>query len=106
MFDDSATTKRLSAVIGRLRAAVSVTQADVAKAAGLDQSRVSRIEKGDVSNTADIDRVLDALAHLGSEEARAFRNFVVRDWFHIEPPSFWNPQRDVLDMAEEMLGSV
>lgn len=106
MQDDQANTKRLSAVISRLRAGLGVTQAEVAKAAGLDQSRVSRIEKGDVSNTADIDRVLDALASLGSEEARAFRDFAVRDWLHIEPPSFWNPQRGVLEVTEEMLGSV
>ncbi len=104
--DHQASAKRLSAVIGRLRGDLGVTQAEVAKAAGLDQSRVSRIEKGDVSNAADIDRVLDALAHLGSDEAKAFRDFSVRDWLHIEPPSFWNPQRDVLEVTEEMLGSI
>lgn len=104
--DDQANAKRLSAVIGRLRGNLGATQAEVAKTAGLDQSRVSRIEKGEVSNAADINRVLDALAHLGSDEAKAFRDFSVRDWLHIEPPSFWNPQRDVLERTEEMLGSI
>jgi transcriptional regulator with XRE-family HTH domain len=98
--------KRLSAVIGRLRSNLGVTQAEVAKAAGLDQSRVSRIEKGDISNAADTDRVLDALEKLGSKDVAAYREFASRDWLHIEPPIFWNPQRAVLEETEDMLCAV
>lgn len=104
--DEQPNAKRLSAVIGRIRGHLGVTQAEVAKAAGLDQSRVSRIEKGDVSNTVDIERVLGALAQLGSKDARSFSDFSAREWTHIEPPSFWNPQRVVLEVAEDMLASV
>ncbi|MBO1077248.1 helix-turn-helix domain-containing protein [Roseomonas marmotae] len=103
---EDAPVKRLSAVIGRLRSDLGVTQAEVAKAAGLDQSRVSRIEKGDISNAVDTDRVLDALQKLGSTDVAAYRDFASREWLHIEPPTFWNPQRVVLEETEDMLCAV
>lgn len=103
---DEAAAKRLSAVVGRLRASLGATQAEVARASGLDQSRVSRIEKGEVAAPADIERVLAALDKLGSEEVAAYRGFAAREWRHIEPPSFWNPQRPVLEAAEGTLRGV
>jgi transcriptional regulator with XRE-family HTH domain len=106
MLDDLGSNKRLSAVISRLRSDLQTTQAEVAREAGIDQSRVSRIEKGDVSNPADIDSVLKALAALGSKDAADYREFAEREWVHIEPPGFWNPQRVVLEQTEEVLGNV
>jgi transcriptional regulator with XRE-family HTH domain len=108
MLDDgeSHSNKRLSAVISRLRADLGATQAEVAREAKIDQSRVSRIEKGDVSNPADIDSVLKALANLGSKSAAEYHEFADREWVHIEPPTFWNPQRVVLEQTEEVLCNV
>ena len=51
--------------VARFRAESGKTQAAIAEKAGLDQSRVSRIEKGEVAAPSEVDRVLDALAALG-----------------------------------------
>src|SRR3954469_25361794 len=108
MLDDPGQARRLSAVVARLQNDLGekVTQATLAKEAGLAQSRVSRIEKGEVSAAADVEKAFDALVKLGSEDARAYREFANREWVHIEPPSFWNPQRPVLETAEETLASI
>ena len=60
-----------ASVISRIRQELGVTQAAVAAEAGLDQRRVSRMEKGEVSAQADVERVLDALSAMGSPDARA-----------------------------------
>jgi transcriptional regulator with XRE-family HTH domain len=92
--------------LARLRQQASATQAAVAEKAGLDQSRVSRIEKGEVVAPEEVDRVLRALGELGVEDAEKFRLYAVRDWMHIEPPSFWNPERACLEIAEETLSEM
>ena len=99
-------TQRAGSAIARLRAEANVTQAVLAEKSGLDQSRVSRIEKGEVAAAADIDRVLDALGALGVVEATNFKDFVGRDWQYIEPPSFWNPERACLEITEETLAEM
>jgi transcriptional regulator with XRE-family HTH domain len=99
-------TPQISAAISRLRAEVGVTQAAVAEEAGLDQSRVSRIEKGEVAAPAEIERVLDALTTLGMSKASDYKTFAAREWLYVEPPSFWNPQLACLEIAEETLGQV
>lgn len=92
-----------AAAISRIRQDLGVTQAAVAAEAGLDQSRVSRIEKGEVAAPADVEKVLDALGSMGSAEARAFKEFASREWLAIEPPSFWNPQRACLEITEDTI---
>ena len=59
----------ISAAIARLRAEAGATQAALAERAGLDQSCVSRIEKGEVAVPAEIDRVLDTCGALGARAA-------------------------------------
>ncbi len=95
-----------SSTISRLRNEIGATQGAVAHKAGLDQSRVSRIEKGDVAAPVEVERVIDALAGLGSKHALAFKSFCKREWNYVEPPSFWNPQLGYLEMAEETLDAV
>lgn len=97
---------RASAAIMRLRSALGATQSAVAQKAGIDQTRVSRIEKGEVVSPSEIERVLDALAELGAADAASYKEFALRDWQHIEPPSFWNPQRACLELAEETLDKI
>ena len=106
MLDDPSSARRLSTVLGRIRKELDLSQAAVAKAAGIDQSRISRIEKGEVTNPTDIEKVMDALTALGATEVSAYREFANRNWVHIEPPSFWNPQRGGLEDAEETLGKI
>ena len=81
--------QQISAAIGRLRAEANLTQAKLAEKSDLDQSRIFRIEKGEVVAGADVDRVLDALDAHGVPKAKAFKEFIGREWQHIEPPSFW-----------------
>ena len=106
MIEELVVANRIPATIGRLRSELGATQAAVANAAGLDQSRVSRIEKGEVCTSVEVDRVLDALASLGSTGANGLKEYMARDWLHVQPPSFWNPQRASIEIAEETLGKV
>ena len=99
-------TQKIGTAIARLRAEANVTQAVLAEKSGLDQSRVSRIEKGEVVASADVDRVLEALDALGTPKAKAFMEYIGRDWQHIEPPSFWNPERACLEITEETLDEI
>jgi transcriptional regulator with XRE-family HTH domain len=95
--------RQISTVLVRLRSDLGLTQAAVAQKAGIDQSRVSRIEKGEVDAPPEVDRVVGALIDLGSKDAPALKSFLSVPWHHIEPPSFWNPQRGYMETAEEVL---
>ncbi|MBU6163354.1 MAG: helix-turn-helix domain-containing protein, partial [Myxococcales bacterium] len=95
-----------AATLARLRSELNATQAAVAAEAGIDQSRISRIEKGEVSAPADVEKVVDALESLGSPHARNYKEFRTRTWEYIPPPSFFNPQRACLEIAEEALGNI
>src|SRR3546814_5572739 len=35
-----------------------------------------------------------------------FREYIGRDWQHVEPPSFWNPERACLEITEETLDEI
>ncbi|KFA91587.1 XRE family transcriptional regulator [Archangium violaceum Cb vi76] len=93
-------------VISSLRAELGATQTQVAQKARIDQSRVSRIEKGEVAVAADVKRVLEALVSLGSSAAGRYLEFVKREWTQIERPAFWNPQIVALEMAENTLSEI
>lgn len=95
-----------SAAITRFRTELNMTQSSVAQKAGIDQSQLSRIEKGEITDHAEVGRVLDALELLGSPQASEFKKFNALEWGQIEPPSFWNPQRGYLETAEETLQNV
>lgn len=97
---------KTASAVARLRGALGATQSEVAKKAGTDQSRLSRMEKGEVVAPEEIKRVLDALVELGSDEARGFIRFMDLEWRFIEPPSFWNPERASLEIAEETLAKI
>lgn len=83
-----------------------MTQSEVAKKASVDQSRLSRMEKGEAVSPEEVGRVLDALAALGSKDAEGFKRFMTREWRFIEPPSYWNPERASLEIAEETLEKI
>jgi transcriptional regulator with XRE-family HTH domain len=99
-------TAKHASAIARLRAEIGVTQAAVAEKAGMDQSRVSRIEKGEIADDTDVNRVLDALTALGAKAAGEYKAYAAREWFHIQPPSFWNPERACLEISEDALGEI
>ena len=90
----------------RFRAEIGATQAILAEKAGVDQSRISRIEKGEAPSQVESDKLLDALSQLGSKRAADFKTYGSRQWLQIEPPSFWNPELACLEIAEETLGRI
>ena len=90
----------------RLRSGLGATQTEVAKRASVDQSRLSRIEKGEIVPQEEIERVLRALVELGSTDAEDFMRFMGREWRFVEPPSYWNPERASLEIAEETLEKI
>lgn len=99
-------TAKTAQAVARLRAELGVTQSDVAKKAAVDQSRLSRMEKGETASPEEVGRVLDALSGLGSKDAEGFKQFMMREWQFIEPPSYWNPERASLETAEETLEKI
>lgn len=92
--------------IAKIRAEVGATQTQVAAKSGVDQSRVSRIEKGEVGSTGELNRVIDALEALGSATAKAYRAYLFKDWKYVERPDFRNPQLSIIELAEESLGNI
>ena len=98
--------QKVGTMIARLRTEANVTQSKLAEESGLDQSRVSRIENGEIAASADINSVLESLNMLGAPQAKEFREYIGRDWQHIKPPSFWNPQRACLEKTEETLDEI
>lgn len=100
---ESILSRKAGAVIARLRSAANLSQSALAAKSELGQSRLSRIEKGEVNSPADINRLLDTLEALGVEEAKSFKGYVKHEWLHIEAPSFWNPERVCLERADETL---
>jgi len=90
----------------RFRAETGATQAALADKAGVDQSRISRIEKGEAPSQAESDKLLEALCQLGSRRAADYKAYTARQWLQIEPPSFWNPELACLEIAEETLGKI
>src|SRR4051812_38556774 len=93
-------------IIAHLRAELGAKQAEVAQRASLDQSRISRIERGEVGSSEEIGRVLNALVAMGAKQAAGVRAFCSREWRHLTPPAFWNPQRGILEIAEDTLDEI
>lgn len=97
---------KAASAVARFRTGLGATQSEVAKKASVDQSRLSRMEKGEVVSPEEVERVLDALTALGAKEAAGFKRFLSREWRFIEPPSYWNPERASLEIAEETLEKI
>jgi len=94
------------AILVRIRTELGATQGALAMEAGIDQSRISRTEKGEIRSRAEINKILDALAALGSPHARAYQEFCRREWKYVPQPRFFNPQRSRLEIADEALGNI
>ncbi len=92
--------------IAAFRSEAGATQIQLSAKAGVDQSRISRIEKGEASTPLEIQKVLSALVELGSKGAAEYAKYVESDWHHVERPDFSNPQRGVLEFAEGALQQI
>ena len=89
----------------RMRTALRLSQRDVASNAGIDQSRLSRIEKGGTPSEQECRGVLDALGELGSADAARYHAYLCTNWHHLERPDFWNPDVGTIRLAEETLST-
>ena len=105
MYDNAGHTTLTGETLARLRTELGATQKQVAAKVPMDQSRLSRLEKGEIGSE-DFEPVLAALASLGSASAEGLKDFIGQTWRFIEPPSYWNPERSTLEMAEETLGEI
>lgn len=92
--------------IAQFRNDAGLTQSQLAQGAGLDQSRISRIEKGEAFTAAELAKVLDALASSGSHQAAEYKKYLDTAWDFVERPAFTNPDKQVLELAEEQLRQV
>lgn len=87
--------------LSRLRAKANMTQAAVSNKAGMDQSRISRVETGEATpSTAELESYLSAL---GTQEALSYLRHVQEDWSFLELPTPENPDSDAIREAEEQL---
>ncbi|MBF2759019.1 MAG: transcriptional regulator, partial [Ectothiorhodospiraceae bacterium AqS1] len=98
--------QHIGSAVARLRAEANITPEQLAKKSNVDESRISQIEMGEFQSNADVDRVVRALDMLKSPNAKAFRKYIGRKWHHIEPPSFWNPERECLETTEDTLEDI
>lgn len=106
MEQNKAMPANAGAVITRLRMQLRLKQNEIAAAAGVDQSRVSRAEKGEFTNESDVAKIINALAELGSKDAVRYKEFLGREWRHMDVPAFWNPEAPYLETAEETLEQI
>ena len=88
----------MGAQLAKFRLREKLSQSDMAKRLNVDQSRISRIEKGEVSpSDSEIKRFLRGVK---SGDSLAYLKYLETSWLHIERPSFSNPELDVLSTAE------
>ncbi len=92
----------LSESLANFRKNIGLKQADVAKKMGVDTSRVSRIETGEiVPNESELSSYCDAL---GSYEANDYLNFLIKEkWEEIKKPPYNHPERASLRKAHDGL---
>jgi len=95
----------LGQTLAELRKAADLTQTDIARSLKVDQSRVSRIEKGDViPSDSEIEEYLSAI---GPPDALAYSLFLKQQWQILERPSNWrHPELDALYKAETYLQKI
>ena len=90
--------------VGRLlaeaREEAGLTQKDIARALGVHQSKVSRIEQGEGAEPADYERFIAAI---GSLRARQIGTAMAVTWRHLPRPSLRHPDLDSLIAIEAAL---
>lgn len=95
-----------SKVVFELRKKLGITQSKLASQASIDQSRLSRLERCEQISADEIDAVLESLIKLGSPEAAQFIDFSKKQWYAVQPPSFWNPERAALEITDETIEQI
>lgn len=79
-------------------------QSSIAKALGVDQSRISRLEKGEMPlGYEELRTYLDAI---GTDEAKAYLDYIHQSWKNVQRPDFWHPARQALYRADRILSEL
>lgn len=92
---------RIGADLARLREAAQLKQSQVAESLGVDTSRVSRNETGQLEpDEVEVAKTAEAI---GTPEALEYAAFAKSSWSHISKPGFWHPSRTDLHQAEKWL---
>jgi transcriptional regulator with XRE-family HTH domain len=97
--------KKLPPDIGRrlaeLRSKANMSQSAVAPKVRVDQSRISRIETGEVvPSPIEVRTYLEALA---TEDADGYLRYLEKDWKILPRPAPHNPELDGIWLAEQKL---
>ncbi len=95
---------QISRCFARLRNQANLSLASLAKKIGVDQTKLSRMEKGEIYSPVDCNKYLDAL--LDPKDAAEFKSFLESNWEFIDVPDFWNPQRAYLLKAEKIICNI
>src|SRR5579871_1400314 len=90
--------------LARLRQNSGLKQAEIAKSLGVDTSRVSRIETGEI--IADHEELRLFVKAIGTKEAEEYAQYCSAAWKNVEKPSYWHPNLQDLSRAEECLTKI
>ncbi|MFN6383231.1 MAG: helix-turn-helix domain-containing protein [Pseudanabaena sp.] len=91
----------LSESLSDLRKLAGLKQSEVAKTMGVDTSRVSRIETGEITPTDN--EVISYCNAVGTSDANNYLGFLRQDWGILRRPLYNHPERDSLYLAEYSL---
>lgn len=91
----------IGATLAKLRQGAQLTQLEIAQKVRVDQSRISRIEKGDVMpSTTEVRCFLKTIA---TTEAQNYLRFLEKEWKFISRPSPDNPEFAALWSGERQI---
>ena len=94
----------LGADLARLRLNAGLKQARVGEILGVDTSRISRVETGELP--AEPEEVVRLAEAIGTAEAKNYAAFIAERWIALPKPSFWHPSRQDLRSAEARLAEM
>jgi transcriptional regulator with XRE-family HTH domain len=87
-----------------LREQSKLSQKDIQKVSGLDQSRISRIEKGEVvPSDSDINAYLGALE---APVAKKYKSYLRTEWRVLGQPAYFHPDLEALTQVERCLKQI
>src|SRR2546421_585370 len=82
----------IGAILARLRTLADLRQSQVAAGSRLDQSRISRIENGEIMpNPSEVKTYLKAIP---IKESRAYLTYLEKQWRILQRPDASNPDVD------------
>jgi transcriptional regulator with XRE-family HTH domain len=94
----------IGADLKALREQSVLNQKQVERGSGLDQSRISRIEKGEVTpSEVEVNTYLGALR---PALARKYKEYLRTEWQHFAQPPFLHPDLEALVKAEKCLREI